>query len=92
MFKKEIITKIIVGLWILISFLYIGYNVADKFLNNLVSKAYSVGANDAINKILEKTEEKKCYPIKVSSKEKKVSLIDVECLKKPQNQEESAPK
>lgn len=75
-------TKIFIWLWILISVLYISYDVFSKFRINLMQSSYTAGQTDTIKALIERAK-KDCNPFNVYEWEKnKVDLINIECLKK----------
>lgn len=79
MLTKNTFINIWIWLWIVLSIVYIWYDLFSKFTMNVMQKSYVSWQTDTINSLI--TEAKKeCKPFEVYSWEKKVALINVECL------------
>ena len=86
--KKPPVLKVILIVWIIFASLYVVYGEYTR-LNVLVAKrAYNSGLRDAVNQLID--EAQSCQPIPVTSGDRRVDLISLECLKPPAENAESA--
>ncbi len=72
--------NVLLGFWVIFSFVYISYNIFDNFRNGVLQNAYVAGQNNTINSLIEQASNKECKPFNVYSGDKKVDLINVACL------------
>lgn len=79
MLTKNTFINIWIWLWIVLSIAYIWYDLFSKFTMNVMQKSYVAWQTDTVNSII--TEANKwCDGFNVFSWDKKVTLINVECL------------
>jgi len=76
---KKLILNIVLLIWIIFSVIYILYDVWSDFKLKALNQAYQQGRADTINALIQQAE--KCDPIPVLSGEKKIEVINVNCLK-----------
>jgi len=76
---KKLILNIVLLIWIVFSVIYILYDVWSDFKLKALNQAYQQGRADTINALIQQAE--KCDPIPVLSGEKKIEVINVNCLK-----------
>lgn len=80
MLTKNTFINILVWLWIVLSISYISYDLFSKYTINIMQRSYVSGQTDTINSLIAEST-KGCDWFNVFSWEKKVMLINVECLK-----------
>lgn len=80
-FIKGNIFKIILCVWIILSVVYIGYDLWSDFRTKAINQAYLAGKNDTISQLFKEAERPECQPISVYNNEKQIQLINVTCLK-----------
>lgn len=76
------IKSILIWFWIIVSILYIWYDLYSKFKLNIVQNSYQSWINDAVSSLLKESKNEKCQAFDVYSWENKVTLINVDCLQK----------
>ena len=76
---KKLILNIVLLIWIVFSVIYILYDVWSDFKLKALNQAYQQGRADTINALIQQAE--KCDPIPVLSGEKRIEVINVNCLK-----------
>ena len=77
--KQPPVLKVILIVWLIFASLYVVYGEYNR-LNVLVAKrAYNNGRRDAVNQLID--EAQNCQPIPVTSGDRRVNLISIECLK-----------
>ncbi|MDI6856604.1 MAG: hypothetical protein QMD21_07485 [Candidatus Thermoplasmatota archaeon] len=77
--SKKFILNIAISIWIIFSIVYIFYDLWSDFKLKALNQAYQQGRIDTINALIEQA--KKCEPIPVFSGEKRIEVINVDCLK-----------
>lgn len=82
-FVRGNILKIILYTWIILSIVYIGYDVWSDFKTNTINQAYLAGKNDTISQLFKEAEKPECQPITVTNNEKQIQVINVACLQQP---------
>lgn len=86
MITKSIVKNILVWVWIILSVMYIWYDIFSKFRVNIIQKSYISWQTDVINSIINESK-KWCEWFKVYSADKEVILINIECIKNINNDE-----
>ena len=76
---KKLILNIILIIWIVFSVIYVAYDIWSDFKLKALNQAYQQGRADTINALIQQAE--KCESIPVFSGEKKIEVINVNCLK-----------
>jgi len=76
---KKLILNIVLILWIIFSVIYILYDVWSDFKLKVLNQAYQQGRADTINALIQQAGT--CDSIPIFSGEKKIEVINVECLK-----------
>jgi len=76
---KKLILNLVLILWVIFSVIYILYDVWSDFKLKALNQAYQQGRADTINALIQQAE--KCDPIPVLSGEKRIEVINVNCLK-----------
>jgi len=77
--KKGSVPHIILTVWIVFASLYVVYNEYNRVKVLVAERAYQAGLTNAVNKLIDETET--CQPIPVSTADRSVTLISLECLK-----------
>ena len=82
--SKKNISKLLLVLWMIFSIGYISWNIWSNARYSLMSQAYQQGYTDAVNQLIQQTENSNCQPIHVYDKDKQkdVQLINTNCLTK----------
>jgi len=75
--KKEIFATV-VTVWIIATTGYVLYDQWSNYQINGVRKAYET----AVNQVIAEVEKSGCQPFSIYSGQKKVELVDFECVKK----------
>jgi hypothetical protein len=79
-------------LWVVFSFVYIAYSIYNNFRVNVIQNAYTAGQNDTVKAFIMQAENKECKPFNVYMGDKKVDLVNLDCLQKQQpTAEQSSP-
>lgn len=81
--------KIALTGYVAVSALYIAYSIAIGFRDGLLRNAYETGRTETVNALIAKATDGKCEAFNVYSGEKKVDLVNVECLQKAPTAQES---
>ena len=76
---KKLILNIILLIWIIFSVIYILYDIWSDFKLKALNQAYQQGRADTINALIQQAE--KCDSIPIFSGEKKIEVINVNCVK-----------
>ena len=90
MFKKIPLGKIFLVLWIIFSILYVINNEWNRFQALVVRGSYNKGVSDAVAKVIEESKACKAFPINIG--ETKATLVNVDCLKQPSQEQVPAAK
>ena len=77
--KKGSVPHIILTVWIVFASLYVVYNEYNRVKVMVAERAYQAGLSNAVNKLIDETET--CQPIPVSTADRSVNLISLDCLK-----------
>lgn len=70
------------GTYVVLSAVFILYVFAAEFRNVLLERARQAGQADAVKAVIAKATDGKCEAFNLFADDKKVDLINVECLKK----------
>jgi hypothetical protein len=81
MHKKIFALKIILIVWLVFSVLYVAYNEWMRFRFTVMQNPYNQGVGDAVGKMIEESKSCKAFPVNIG--ESKVTLVNVDCLKRP---------
>jgi len=76
---KKLILNLVLILWIIFSVIYILYDVWSDFKLKALNQAYQQGRADTINALIQQAGT--CDPIPVLSGEKRIEVINADCLK-----------
>lgn len=79
-FTKPTIWKTLIGVYVIISLVYMGYTVWSNFKLYYIQQSYTAGQQDTINKLLTQAADKSCQPFSVYSADQQVQLINTDCL------------
>lgn len=72
--------KIITATWIIISIIYISFDIFNKFIFWMYNNWY----RNAVNSIIEQAVNKECKSFTVYNEKEKVDLVSVACLQQTQ--------
>ncbi len=86
--NKNILIYVIIWIWILISVVYIWWDVYSNFKTDIIENSYIAGQNDTINTLIQQGQT--CQIIEVAIDDKIVNLINVDCIQTENNQTDSA--
>ncbi len=73
---------IVVTIWIILSVLYIWFDIFNKFVIWMYQNWYAT----AVNSLIEQASNKECKSFTVYNDKNKVELVNVACLQKAQEQ------
>lgn len=90
MFNKVPVKKIILIVWVVFSICYVVYNEWSRFSMYVMQRSYQQGMADAVGRMI--TESKTCKAIPINVGDNKVTLVNVDCLKQPEQPKADAPK
>lgn len=79
--KNIPVKLILIYSWLIVSFLYIGYDV----YNRVLSSVYLQRQNDTIKAVIKQASNTQCQPFNIYEWNNKVDLINVSCLQKSSN-------
>ena len=79
--KRLPILKVILIVWIIFASLYVVYGEYSRLSVFVAKRSYNAGLRDAVNQLIDQAQT--CQPIPVTSGERRVDLISLECLKEP---------
>lgn len=65
---------------VVILFSYIGWGMANEKVSEVVNEARFDGYSIAISELVDAAENENCNPFPVNFKDKKVTLINIDCL------------
>lgn len=82
--------RLALGGYIILSLLYIAYTLFAGFRDGMLRNAYDTGRTDTVKALIEKATDGKCETLNVYAGDKKVDLVNVECLQKVSNSSETA--
>ena len=88
--KKIPVLKIILILWLVFSVLYVGWNEWTRFKVAVMQNSYNRGIEDAVAKVITESKACKAFPINIG--ESKATLVNVDCLKQPDQEQAPAAK
>jgi hypothetical protein len=74
--------KVVLWLYVLVSIVFIVYTLFVGFRDGVLRNAYEAGRSDTVNALIGKATDGKCEAVNIFSGDKKVDLINVECLQK----------
>ncbi|KKU55598.1 MAG: hypothetical protein UX75_C0004G0035 [Candidatus Moranbacteria bacterium GW2011_GWE2_47_10] len=80
MIKKEEVGKTLVIAWFIIATLYVGYDLWSDYKVKGIDAAYKAGVSNTVNQLIEQTEKSQCQSFEVFSGDKKVQLLDAQCV------------
>lgn len=83
--KKIPVLKIIMIVWLVLSTCYVIYGEYTRLNVYVAQRAYNMGLTEAVNQLI--TQAQTCQPVPVTSGDKKIQVISVECLKAPAGSE-----
>ena len=72
--------QLFVLLWVAFSIIYISWDIYNDVIVNMYNKGFLQGKAFAINSLIQETEKEDCQPIPIFNDQKKVYVINVECL------------
>ena len=81
---KPSIKKIILIVWVVFSICYVAYNEWSRFSLYVMQRSYQQGVADAVGKVIDESKTCKALPVNVG--DSKATLINVDCLKQPADQ------
>jgi hypothetical protein len=76
---KKLILNIILVIWVIFSIIYIIHDLWSDFKVVKLNQAYQQGRIDTINELIRQAQT--CQQFPVFSGEKRVNLINIDCLK-----------
>lgn len=82
--SKKTVGYLLIFVWLVFSIGYIVWDVWTDFKNVQMLNAYQQGVAKTIDQIIQEAE--KCQPIPIFSAEKRIQVINVDCLEKPAEQ------
>lgn len=74
--------KVLLWSYVTVSALFIAYSALMSFRDGLLRNAYEAGRTDTVKTLIDNATNGKCEALNVYAGEKKVDLINVECLQK----------
>lgn len=83
--SRKTITITMLSVWLIFSLVYIPYDFWKHFKNEQLSNAYNQGRIDTINQAIKQAENEKCEPFSIYSDDKQIQVVNVKCLKQPEN-------
>lgn len=84
--NKQDIFKTVVIIWFIAA---TGYFIYDQYVDYrvyAVQASYQSGYTDAVNQLFSEAEKNQCQPFEVRNGDKKISLVNGECLQQGQSQ------
>jgi len=85
--KKGTVPHIILIVWIIFASLYVVYNEYGRVKVMVAERAYQAGLSNAVNQLIDASEN--CQPIPVSTDERSVNLISLDCLNNQKSETDS---
>lgn len=78
--KKIPIARIIIGIWLVVTTIYMVWGLWGDFSMYIMQRSYTAGQTDAINALILQAQDKNCKPFSVFSGKQTVDIINVACL------------
>lgn len=72
------ILKIVLAVWVIFSFLYVGYTQYQYFKNYVAASSYQRGLSDAVGKVIQQAQKCEAFPIQRDGQG--VNLINAACV------------
>ena len=79
--RKIPVLKVVMIVWLVLSTCYVIYGEYTRLSVYVAQRAYNMGLAEAVNQLIAQTQS--CQPIPVTSGDKKVQVISIDCLKAP---------
>lgn len=70
------------AVWLVAATLYMAYDLWSSYQSRLAKRHYQAGLAEAVSQVIAQAEQSQCQPFEVYSGEKKVFLLDIQCLSK----------